>query len=669
MRTSRILALALAAGVGWLGVELLQVALAQGYSDLLEALRDAAKLLPWQLTLFALLGLALAATARLVPLGPSALPWCLAGLPSFVFLGARVGEGALRTRSLGAALVALAATAALLASALGLVALAGRALPGRLRHRWPLAASVAWVFVFVPVCRRSGAALSLGNLPADWSRLLTGRELLAATAAFLLALLLGAPRRRGAGIAALLGLAILPLLPGGAAAGTRRPDVIVLLVDTLRADHLGARQDGTSLTPHLDALAAESIRFQRAFSPANRTILAMPGILTGLPAAVVGPRLPEAVETLAERLHRAGYETIGFSANPLVSAHYGYDQGFDRLVDAAGWSDFLLTPLLRGVGSVAPGLAYRLGFVQASSYYRPMDALRRRALLALEASPGPTFLYLQTMDLHGPYLPPPRFLPPEYDPGDFSSYFAFLRLEGRGVLGSPGFRNRLENLKQRYRGELAFTDQEVGRLVESLRTQGRWDEALVWVLSDHGEAFGERDYAGHGGEKTNLPVLQVPFLLKPPRSWQIAPRVVDVPVSTLDLLPTTLALLELPSDQPGFGINLAPDLRGKGFESDRVVLSHSRAGAHQVYSAIGGVFKLDLLTDAEGGVERRELFDFERDPEHLRNLAAQHPREVARLERAIETYREQTRQLRLEAASPDVDPRVRERLRSLGYED
>jgi arylsulfatase A-like enzyme len=635
---------------------------------LLEAARDAGRLLPWQLALFALLGLTLIAGARVLPIGGRTVIWCLAGLPSFVFLGAHVGEGALRRHSPAVAALALVAAAGLVSLALGLTALLGRGLPGRLRERWPLAASVGWVFLFVPLCRRSGPALSLG-FPPDWSALVTGPELLAAGAAMSLVLLLGGLRARPAAASCLLLVAGLPLTAGDAAARTQRPDVIVLLIDTLRADHLGAGPDGTSLTPHLDALASESVRFERAFSPANRTFWAMPGILTGLPAEVLGTKLPEAAETLAEQLQRAGYATVGISANPLVSAYYGYDQGFDVLVDAAGWSDFLLAPLLRGVGSLAPGLAYRLGLVQDSLYYGPADTIRRRALLAIERSPRPTFLYLQTMDMHGPYLPPARFLPSDYEPGDFFSYFPFLHLGGQGVLGSAGFRPQLENLKQRYRAELRFTDEEVGRLVEGLRSQRRWEESLVWVLSDHGEAFGERDDAGHGGEKTTLPVLQVPLLLKPPQSWEIAPREIDVPVSTLDLVPTTLSLLGLASAQPTFGTNLAPGLRQGQLDPGRIVVSHSRAGPRAVYSAIRGSWKLDLRTDAEGRTDRRELFDLERDPYHLRDLAPSHPQEVAQLETAIEAYRAKTRTLRLEDEKPVGDLRVRERLRTLGYVD
>jgi arylsulfatase A-like enzyme len=668
VRSAQILALGLVAGVVWLGVELLQVALSEGYAGLLEAVRDAGRLLPWQLALFALLGLSLIAAARMLPIGSRAIIWCLAGLPSFVFLGTRVGEGALRRHSPAVALLALVAAAGLIALALGLTALLGRGLPERLRERWPLAASVGWVFLFVPMCRRSGPALSLG-FPPEWSALVTGPELLAACTALFLVLLLGGLHTRRAAAGCLLLIAGLPLTSRDAAARTQRHDVIVLLIDTLRADHLGAGPDGTSLTPHLDGLASESVRFERAFSPANRTFWAMPGILTGLPAEVLGTRLPEAAETLAEQLQRAGYATIGISANPLVSAYYGYDQGFDVLVEASGWSDFLLAPLLRGVGSLAPGPAYRLGLARGALYYGPVDAIRRRALLAIERSPGPTFLYLQTMDMHGPYLPPARFLPPDYEPGDFFSYFPFLQLEGQGVLGSAAFRPQLENLRQRYRAELRFTDEEIGRLMEGLRAQSRWEESLVWVLSDHGEAFGERDEAGHGGEKTTLPVLQVPLLLKPPRSWEIAPRDIDTPVSTLDLVPTTLSLLGLASDQPTLGTNLAPGLRQGQLDPGRIVVSHSRAGPRAVYSAILGSWKLDLRTDAEGRTDRRELFDLERDPYHLRDLALSHPEQVAELETAIEAYRAKTRTLRLEGEKPGGDLRVLERLRRLGYVD
>src|SRR5690606_108281 len=138
------------------------------------------------------------------------------------------------------------------------------------------------------------------------------------------------------------------------------------------------------------------------------------------------------------------------------------------------------------------------------------------------------------------------YLPPAFRFADFFSYHDFNRLTGRGVLGSPAFARHLTNLKQLYEAEVRYTDEELGRLFDRLRREGRWDETLVWLLSDHGEAFGEHDYAGHAGSNMTTTLLHVPLLLKLPRSWNVAPRVVEEVVSTYDVLPTTLGLLGLP---------------------------------------------------------------------------------------------------------------------------
>jgi arylsulfatase len=495
----------------------------------------------------------------------------------------------------------------------------------------------------------------------------------------------GAGRRGGARLLRLaarvawgaVGCAVL-VLPSAAECAERtspavpRPDVIVVLLDTYRFDHLGENVGRDDLTPNLDAFARGAIRFARAFSPSNVTNRAMPGVLTSLPASVTGQRLPEEAELLAEFLREAGYATLGISANPNVSKDFGYGQGFDVFLDPTDQADFLIVNPLQLLSLLLPGSAYAVGISKASFYYPPFDELRRRARWLLGRASRPTLLYLQTMDLHGPYLPPREFLPSEFVPGDFYSYYRFSELSGRGVLGSPEFARHLRNLRQRYEGAVRFSDAEFGRLVEELRAAGRWDESLVWVLSDHGESFGEHDHAGHGGLDVTTTLIQVPLLLKLPRSWGVPARVEATPVSTLDLLPTTLGLLGLEPPEPSFGRDWSELARGVPLQDARTLVSYAatyQAGdgaVIQVYSGIRWPWKLDLHLPRNGPVERR-LFHLEQDPGEKTDLAPDRREIVASLEVELERWRARELELLLGPEAVEIDPRVREQLRNLGY--
>ena len=140
------------------------------------------------------------------------------------------------------------------------------------------------------------------------------------------------------------------------------------------------------------------------------------------------------------------------------------------------------------------------------------------------------------MDLHGPYLPPKAHLTSGYRSSHFTSYFELLAQLVDGSLDLEQDHFAVENARQRYEGELRFADQEVGRFVEHLRRTGRWEETLVWILSDHGEAFGEHEWVGHSGNNVFSTLLHVPMILKPPRSFGLQRAIVE-PVQHQNLGP------------------------------------------------------------------------------------------------------------------------------------
>jgi len=275
------------------------------------------------------------------------------------------------------------------------------------------------------------------------------------------------------------------------------PNLVVILLDTLRADRVGFAGYSRPTTPALDALAAGGTIFTRAYAPCSWTRPSTTTLLTGLEPAdhrVDGRahHVPEALVTLAERLREVGYATSAFSSNPNVIPYWGFDQGFERFLDfqsknwarnddVAGMVDLVLQELER---------------------------VRNR----------PFFLYLHINQIHSPYAPPAAHL--------------------RAVRGDPGRPSDL------YDGEIHFTDAELGRLWDRLRALGLDERTLLVVVGDHGEEFQEHGGDYHG-KTLYEEVLRVPLFLRWPG---VVPegRRIERWVGLAAVTPTVLSLLRLP---------------------------------------------------------------------------------------------------------------------------
>lgn len=271
-----------------------------------------------------------------------------------------------------------------------------------------------------------------------------------------------------------------------ALAALPRGNVVLVTIDTLRADHVGAYGASPGSTPTLDALSSEGLRFESAISPVPLTRPAHASLLTGLYPPEHGirdnlpARLDSSIPTLATRLKAAGYHTAAFVGSFLLGRGSGFEAGFDVFGD----------------GSVG-GAGDRIG----SNAERRAEEVAAEALEYLSTARAPFFLWVHFYDPHAPYDPP----------GAFS---------GKG-----------------YAGEIAYTDSQVGRLVGALRTRGLLDSTLVVVTADHGEGLGDHGEDEHGVlvyEET----LLVPLIVRGPGI--AAGRVEREPVSLVDVAPFLL---------------------------------------------------------------------------------------------------------------------------------
>ncbi len=409
---------------------------------------------------------------------------------------------------------------------------------------------------------------------------------------------------------AVLAVGLLPLLVVfGREAIQRRTaarepaSVLLVTLDTLRADRVGAWGGPRGLTPSLDALAASGVVFEEALASVPLTLPSHATLFTGLEPPRHGVHdngtyvLPADVETLATRLKASGYETGAFVGAYVLDRRFGLARGFDHYDDRIARNE-------RGPSVLES--ERRCGEV--------VDA----AAAWLKGRPGRVFAWAHLYDAHAPYDPP-----------------------------AP---HREAHAGRPYDGEVASVDACVGRLVEAMRA-GR-GEPLVAVVGDHGEALGEHGELTHGFF-VYQPTLRIPFLLsgagvpKGERRKGLA--------RTADLLPTLLGRLGLP---PPPGLD-GSDLLAPG-ASAREAYAESQYPATFGWSSLRSFRIGDLkLIDAP----RPELFDLAADPREERDLAAERPDAVERLRRAIRAMRERARP----PSAATLDSASEERLRALGY--
>jgi choline-sulfatase len=405
-------------------------------------------------------------------------------------------------------------------------------------------------------------------------------------------------------------------LPRGVARD--RLNLVVVTLDTTRADRIGTYGARDVETPTIDRLANEGVLFEQAVSVAPLTLPAHSSIFTGKFPPEHGVRdnggffLGPEQTTLAELLKARGYRTGAFVAAYVLAAKWGINQGFDTYFD-----DFDLS---------------QTRALSLSAIQRPANEVLDKALPWIDKSGDARFFaWIHLYDPHSPYRPPEPFA---------SRYKAHP-----------------------YNGEIAFVDSQIARLVAALRARNLYDRTIIVVMGDHGESLGEHGEGSHGFFVYNS-VTHVPLVIRAPFTLTARRRVSD-PVRSVDVMPTVLDLLGA-SLPPGIsGVSLVPLMTGAKAELGLDAYSEAMYPLHHygwsdLHALRSGRYK---VIDAP----RPELYDVDRDPGETTNLFADRralgDRMIAQL-RAIEGGFTTTA-----AAMPaaDVDPEARERLAALGY--
>lgn len=421
-------------------------------------------------------------------------------------------------------------------------------------------------------------------------------------------------------VALLAALTSFPLFASAAPPANEAPNVVLITIDTVRADHLGCYGYKLIETPHLDALAAAGARFANAYTPVPITLPAHSVMLTGTYPMRTGMhdfsgnRLNVSQPTLATLLRARGYATGAVVGSAVLDSRFGLNRGFDFYYDHFDFSrldERNIDAMMRTGKKVVD---YALGWLGGN--------LRK-----------PFLLWVHLYDAHHPYNPPPPYQQKYH--------------------GRP------------YDGAIAFVDAQIGRVVAYLKAKGIYDRTLVVVAGDHGEGLGEHGEKTHGFFIYDN-TLHVPLIFKLPSGVDLRKSVVDEPANLADLLPSILEFT---------GTNRPKELQGRSL----VAAMEGKAGAagvenyaetylpriHFNWSELRGVrFRQYHFIDAP----RPELYDLSSDPHELKNLYTAQ-RAIAnemrkRLEQLIAEF---TPSAGEKTESTGLDPALMERLKSLGY--
>src|SRR4051812_30588654 len=387
--------------------------------------------------------------------------------------------------------------------------------------------------------------------------------------------------------------------------------VILISIDTLRADHLPIYGYTKVRTPNIDALASQSVVFDRAYSHAPQTLPAHTSILSGaLPFEHgvrdnIGFTVKQGQWLLQRALHDRGWPTGGFVSAYVLRAATGINQGFDTYD----------SELPASSGELSIGQVQRAG----------EQTLAAADTWLTQREPGkPFFLFLHIYEPHKPYAPPARF----------SSY-------------------------EPYDGEIAYADEIAGRFLDRLRTLDLFDRSTIILLSDHGEGLGD-----HGEQEHGLFLYQettrVPLMIKP-AGWRGGSKRVPTPVQHIDVAPT---LLELAGEQKPAalkGRSLVPLIEGTGTLDDigiyaEALYSRYHFGWSELYSLTDTRYRLIRAP-------RDELFDLERDPKESTSLAGERPQVRQAMRSALETL---IKNAPIDAPAA-VSEQDKQRLAALGY--
>jgi arylsulfatase A-like enzyme len=444
-------------------------------------------------------------------------------------------------------------------------------------------------------------------------------------------------------------LALVPLLASllcGCTESPPPPHLLLITSDALRADHLSGTGYPRVTSPNLDAFAEGAWDFTQAITTIPKTGPAFTTMFTGLHPQEHGvghndKMIPPQLSMLAEEMKAAGYRTAAFVGNPALRPTVGFSRGFDVYVEVAA----------KGGPRAVNGAFLHW---------------------ARQEWEQPTFVWIHYFDPHGPYDPAARyealFLGDKWAQSDERVPLDFVVQEGghpNKVLDAlPAYHHRedgedrVARFLARYDAQVREMDDAFGKVLGFLHSRGLFDPSAIIFTSDHGESLGEHGFYFEHGWFAFEPTLHVPLFIK--EAGQVEGRRVEELVSHLDFLPTICGLVDLDTPNAGRGRDLFAE-RGEG---PPVVIENSDRYPVKFHGLRTSQWKY-LVSEGDG---TEELYDLLADPEETKDVAGEHPEQLASLRAQFESSLESLRNAAVEDAGDAVDDEATRRaLEAIGY--
>jgi len=488
-------------------------------------------------------------------------------------------------------------------------------------------------------------------------------------------------------------------LPGASPKTIGHPKNVILIIwDAVRADHLSCYGYSKRTTLHLDALASQGILFERAFAPSSHTLESLPSLLsstwpTSHQVNSITDCLPSKLVLLPQIFKALGYQTVAFSFNPYVSSPYGYKKGFNRFFAPSEifvkthktvfghllersrrlpWLFVLTNPLYQLSKKITT-----ISFGESSLPSTDPSYITQRLISWIKHhQKQPFFAFVHYEGGHSPYLASPaarqKFWPSGQPPEE-DDELPSKKPDSLGLFlpfqpGPPLDQQEIEKILALYDAKIHDHDFYLGQLINFLQNHGLWEKTLLILSADHGEEFYDHQGWGHG-HSLYQELIHVPLVMS---NAGFLPRGVRIksPVSLVDLMPTLLSLLDL---KPKFefsysleGIDLKDMITHSPLASrQKPIFAELTQGNQKAYTLIDDPWK--LIKIIFNGQEHVFLYNLNRDPAEKNDLARLYPRKKEELLGRLESIIARAQKKVFKSLHRRLGKKEKEKLRSLGY--
>lgn len=442
------------------------------------------------------------------------------------------------------------------------------------------------------------------------------------------------------------------------------PNIILIVADSLRYDHVGPQTGGTSLTPNLDAVAKQGIVFSQAIAQGPSTRVSMSALLSSTYASLHGGEQRLSVErpVVQQMLKEAGYTTAGITSNLYLSGSFGWQRGFDHYDDCRPEAVYRRKLGLRIANQVTKRLGQPLVWPRAL----PANLVFENAEMFWKNINRHFFMWVHLMDTHWPYSIQKFSWSPEWRRQRRQD----VSIRPRLVADQPQLsQSEITELIDQYKYSVRYTDGHIGAFLRRLEAAGLRENSWIFITADHGEEFLEHGRFFHHPTPYEE-LVHVPLIVLPPRSFSSRQfKTYPGQVRLIDLVPTFLELAKA-SPPPGtrlFGASLVPIFHGQNPTEERLAITES---PHNQYLAVRSDCWKYIWNVKD---DQRMLFNLNQDEGEKDNLVTREVGRADTLHSILEDHLAMTQQAGSKNGRQDeefvVDRDVMERLRGLGYVD